>query len=155
MSHVQIRWTVCFRTKQALSAYSMNAPRTRANSRSLFPRFQPNLSLLSIVSTFRTRSGIIDDRSTLLPILPSSFFFFLFSPSTLNSSINFRRGRLPLLRYPRLTSSFSLQHRERGGYSRGINLNRVTDCGIIRKIDSRSLLILYFIRLKCPWFLPP
>ena len=53
---------------------------------------QTSLRVLSIVSTFRTRSGIIDDRSTLLPIRPrfflSFFFFFFFVLSSTLSSFD-------------------------------------------------------------------
>ena len=80
---------------------------------------QTSLRVLSIVSTFRTRSGIIDDRSTLLPIRPrfflSFFFFFFFSYFRRRSlrsidRIDDKFSPRPitsLLRYPRLTSSFS------------------------------------------------
>ena len=79
--------------------YNKRVARVQTVARSFLVSSQTSLRVLSIVSTFRTRSGIIDDRSTLLPIRPRFSFFSVLSVDVLfvrsiGSTINFRRGRL-------------------------------------------------------------
>lgn len=74
-SHVQIRWTVCFRMKHALSAYSMNALHA-CKQFSLFPRFVPNLD--AYFQSFRYSRHVAALSTTDQPSYqPSSFFSFL------------------------------------------------------------------------------
>lgn len=93
--------------------YNKRVARVQTVARSFLVSSQTSLRVLSIVSTFRTRSGIIDDRSTLLPIRPHFFFFFPYFRRRSLRSIDriddkfSPRPITPLLRYPRLTSSFS------------------------------------------------
>lgn len=82
--------------------FNERVARVQTVAHSFLVSSQTSLRVLSIISTFRTRSGIIDDRSTFLPIRPRFFFFFSFFRTfvdalfvrSIESTINFRRGRL-------------------------------------------------------------
>ena len=65
-SHVQIRWTVCFRMKpRTFCIFDERVARVQTESSALSSFHVPCLvRVFSIVPPFGTRSGIIDDRST-------------------------------------------------------------------------------------------
>lgn len=113
-SHVQIRWTVCFRTKHALSAYSMNT--SHACKQSLALSSFPAKPLCAYFRSFPHSGHVAALSMTDQPSFQSVLVFFFFFPYFRRRSLRSidriddkfsPRSITPLLRYPRLTSSFS------------------------------------------------
>lgn len=112
-SHVQIRWIVCFRTKHVLSAYTINA--SHACKQSLALSSFPAKPLCAYFRSFPHSGHVAALSMTDQPSFQSVLIFFFFpyfrrrslrSIDRIDDKFS-PRPITPLLRYPRLTSSFS------------------------------------------------